>query len=66
MCLPDKQIRSGSGTRASVSRFHVFKLRILGHVPRLTGIGGIDCDMAVEGVHKVKPCSEGTSSHEER
>ena len=30
------------------------------------GIGGIDCDMAVEGVHKVKPCSEGTSSHEER
>ena len=30
------------------------------------GIGGIDCDMAVEGVHKVKPCSGGTSSHEER
>ena len=30
------------------------------------GIGGIDCDMAVGGVHKVKPCSEGTSSHEER
>ena len=95
-------------------RFHVFTLRILCHVPRLTsdgslvtvqdergssatlarfpttveegrnvsprgypattafsslnlGIGSIDCDIAVGGVlHKVKPCSEGTSSHEER
>ena len=23
------------------------------------GVGGIDCDTAVEGVHKVKPCSGG-------
>ena len=30
------------------------------------GIGGIDSVIAVAGVHKVKPCSEGTSSHEER
>ena len=30
------------------------------------GIGGIDSVIAVEGVHKVKPCSGGTSSHEER
>ena len=30
------------------------------------GIGGIDSVIAVGGVHKVKPCSEGTSSHEER
>ena len=27
-----------------------------------SGLGGIDCDIAVERVHKVKPCSEGTSS----
>ena len=26
------------------------------------GIGGIDSDIAVAGVHKVKPCSGGTSS----
>ena len=26
------------------------------------GIGGIDSVIAVGGVHKVKPCSEGTSS----
>ena len=26
------------------------------------GIGGIDSVIAVAGVHKVKPCSEGTSS----
>ena len=30
------------------------------------GIGGIDSVIAVAGVHKVKPCSEETSSHEER
>ena len=30
------------------------------------GIGSIDNVIAVAGVHKVKPCSEGTSSHEER
>ena len=23
------------------------------------GVSGIDCDIAVEGVHKVKPCSGG-------
>ena len=31
-------------------------------LPLNPGIGGIDSVIAVAGVHKVKPCSEGTSS----
>ena len=70
---------NGRGSLTTLARFPMKVEGVLNVSPRgypattafsslNPGIGYIyiGCDIAAGGVHKVKPCSEGTSSHEER